>query len=156
MAIHIPRVSHDIRKLNICMNEQLIEQPASWDGIHVQYLSEFYQAQDDYKLFFSEWVEIYVVYPEHQKAITWLIKHHYKQRQSVAQDILSVLFLMSNEVDSWEARLHLLQIMPYIFIPREVYPQVEAFVRSCLETSRTFVGAWSTRAFTKLPNTNRS
>jgi len=125
------------------MNDSLIDKLESWDGVHVQYLKDIYESQRDHRDFFSHLMELYLAHPQYQKAITWLIKYHHEKGQTVDQEIVSTLYLLSNEVNDWETKLHLLQIMPDIFIPRDAYPQVEAFVRKCLEGSKPFVRAWA-------------
>ncbi len=129
------------------MNQILLNKLAEWNGKHTQPLIDVYEGQQDYSAFFKDLIDIYITHSEHQTAITWLFKHHYDAKQTIDQEILNVLYLTCNELTEWEARLHTLQIMPHIFIPREAYPQVETFVRKCLEDPKPFVRAWAYQGF---------
>ena len=53
-------------------------------------------------------------------------------------------------LDVWESKLHLLQCMAYLPVPKSQLPSVESFIRTNLTSDNKFVRAWAYSGFYQL------
>ena len=88
--------------------------------------------------------------PHLQSGATWLLKHHLEQGVSLDADIIEQLYAQLPLFESWQAKLHILQSIPFMPIPATQKNQVEAFLRSCLIDTNKFVRAWAYNGFHEL------
>jgi hypothetical protein len=77
------------------------------------------------------------------RVVTWLMKHHLELKQEFDGDVVEKIFSSLDVLNNWEAKLHLLQCLPYIRIPATYRSETEAFVKSCLTEINKFVRAWA-------------
>tara|TARA_R110002012_G_scaffold77840_3_gene198265 strand:- start:27483 stop:28007 length:525 start_codon:yes stop_codon:yes gene_type:complete len=81
---------------------------------------------------------------ELETGATWLIKHQLENRLAqldLAQTLKLVALL--SQLSGWEARLHCLQIFPFITLPREGRDLILRFVLDCSKDDNKFVRAWA-------------
>lgn len=125
------------------MNNSLLKKIQEWDGKHNQLLKEIYTQNIQKTAFFKDLVEIYKKEKTARIASTWLIKHHYDQKNKLQENLIAELFSQCNLAKHWETKLHLLQILPQIKIPKECLNEVDLFVRNCFNSENKFVKAWA-------------
>ncbi|MEL7121830.1 MAG: hypothetical protein AAFO07_20450, partial [Bacteroidota bacterium] len=130
-------------------NQDLILELQEWDGKHVDYLIDIYDNYSNQDVFFDQLLEISTIQVL-QTATTWLIKHHYDQKQSLNQHQIDNLLGISTELVHWEAQLHVLQLLPKVKISETILPIVDEFVNNCLESKKKFVRAWAYQGFYEL------
>jgi hypothetical protein len=79
----------------------------------------------------------------HTCAVTWLLKHHLQQGNTITDDAARALYLVLPELLDWESRLHILQMMPMLPVPTDLGGHVEANLRDGITHPNKFVRAWS-------------
>lgn len=125
------------------MDKDLQHQLQQWDGKHTDLLIQIYQNHVYSPDFFSDLIDLCFSEPTLQTPATWIIKHHYDQKQSLSENLMNELVKRGKQFSDWEARLHLLQILPKVPMDRGVVPYVEEWVRKGLKDENKFVRAWS-------------
>ncbi len=88
--------------------------------------------------------------PELETGATWLLKRHLERGGRLDAGAIADLFALAPGLQTWEARLHLLQGLLYLRIPESEQPRLEAFVRKCLADPNKFVRAWAYNGFYEL------
>jgi hypothetical protein len=87
---------------------------------------------------------------EVHRGATWLLKHHLEHKNQLSGDQVSLIFSQLESLKNWEAKLHILECLPYLVIPENHRNGVEKFVRSCLLEINKFVRAWAYNAMYEL------
>ncbi len=87
--------------------------------------------------------------PQTQITASWLLKHYLQQQVLDTQQTMDLLNQLQG-IESWQARLQLLQCVQFLKIPSSAKPPLEQYVRENLADSNTFVRAWSYDAFFRL------
>ena len=124
--------------------QELLE---AWDGTHTDYLIQVYLENGESEDFFQALLDLYAGKPDLQVASTWLIKHHYDKGRTLPERLETSLIFTAKELNAWEAKLHLLQLLPKFSLHPNHIPYLEDFVRACLEEEKTFVRAWAYQGF---------
>lgn len=132
------------------MGDTLVAVLRSWDGVRTEHLHDLYVRCQDDPGFFIALVDICSSDPDLMKAATWLIKHHYDHGHILTQTVTDRLLSSCNHADNWEARLHLLQLLPYVPLNEDNLTVVEEFVHRCMGDRNTFVRAWSYQGLVEL------
>lgn len=78
-----------------------------------------------------------------QKGAAWLLKHHLEHDNNLDQLNVIKLFENLNQLEHWEAKLLILQCLPFLSIPTSQKNSVEIFLRNCLMDDNKFVRAWA-------------
>lgn len=125
------------------MNSELIFKLRQWDGVHIEYLKELYKLHSSNVDFFENLVLICTLEQDLQKTATWLIKHHYENRQKLTKHNSENLLNCCIAFENWEAKLHILQLLPFFTISNNSYIVLEEFIRKCLIDKNKFVKAWA-------------
>ncbi len=86
----------------------------------------------------------------YQKAATWLLKAWLESGNKLEKNQIKVVYGFLNKLDHWEAKLHVLQSMPFMPIDKSDRKKVEAFLRVTLTDYNKFVRAWSYNGFYEL------
>ena len=118
------------------------ERLRSWDGIHMEHLSSIYHDYRSQDNFFDNLID-WSSESDIQAATTWLIKHHYDSGLKLNKTQTEHLIKATGELNSWEAQLHVLQILGKLEIDETRLLMVDEFVRRCLKSENKFVRAWS-------------
>ena len=75
---------------------------------------------------------------------TWLLKHHMEVTKRGLNPTLALKLAQTlPDLSGWEAKLHCLQILPYLALPGESTELVFRFVLACREDQNKFVRAWA-------------
>ena len=81
---------------------------------------------------------------ELETGATWLIKHQLENRLAQLDQAQTLkLVALLPQLSGWEARLHCLQIFPFITLPREGGDLILRFVLDCSKDDNKFVRAWA-------------
>ncbi len=114
----------------------------AWDGRSADHLEAVYLRHAGDSGFAARLIELSGRI-ELQSGATWLLKRHLERGGRLGVSEVADLFAQAPDLQTWEARLHLLQAMQYLRIPDTERQQLEAFVRHCLTDSNKFVRAWA-------------
>ena len=136
-----------IHESNSKMRKTLSQQLQQWDGIHTEDLIKLYQAKAQDPLFFDTLIELCLHETMLQKASTWLIKHHYDQRQQLEDAAILKLLSACDHLEHWEAKLHILQIIPSFELKEQSIPLISSFIKSAFDEEKKFVRAAAYPAF---------
>lgn len=90
--------------------------------------------------------------PQHQVAASWLLKHYLEEGGALKPDQVLVLYESLLQLEKWQARLHILQIMQYMPMPQQVKMPLVHFLRLQLGDSNKFIRAWAYNGFFLLAN----
>ena len=123
-----------------------------WDGTSIVVLGEIYDRNSAQKMFASDLIFMLSDLAL-QKGATWLLKRHLETGNSIDEINLSNLLKRVNELQIWESKLHVLQILPWVEIPAVAKGHVEYFLRRCLPDENKFVRAWAYNGFYELART---
>lgn len=121
-----------------CLADALQE----WDGKSVEDILETYEQfhkEDGFVLTLFQSLSS----ESTQSAASWLIKYYLESGNHIVEVMLPLLYEHLGALKTWESRLHVLQILPKIYIPEEYVGQLERFVRASLEDQNKFVRAWA-------------
>lgn len=113
-----------------------------WDGKEVRYLEKVYKQEKSDKFI----ANIIILIRENglvQNAATWLLKRALEDGSVISQSQIENIYKNVDKLDSWESKLHILQIMQYMKVSKKVKAQLERFLRDNLTDSNKFVRAWS-------------
>ena len=125
------------------MISELISKLSQWDGIHIEFLKELYNLHSSNVDFFENLVLICTLEQNLQKTATWLIKHHYDNGKNLTNHNSENLLNCCLKIENWEAKLHILQLVPFFPISNNSYVILEDFIRKCLIDKNKFVRAWA-------------
>lgn len=128
---------------NNMTNSELINKLKLWDGVHIEYLTELYRANFSKLDFFENLATLCVTEQDLQKITTWLIKYHYDNGHTLSQLITEKLMTSCKTVKNWEAKLHILQLLPYFNLTDKSIALADDFARNCLTDKNKFVRAWA-------------
>ena len=85
-----------------------------------------------------------------QKGASWLLKAWFEAGGKLEKEHILSVYTQLNNLDSWEAKVHILQCMPYMPVAKKVLKNVDAFLRFTLTDTNKFVRAWSYNGFYEL------
>ena len=121
----------------------------AWDGKSVAALQSTYQRHGN-EGYFVATVLAHVADVNLQRAATWLLKRYLEAGNPLsAGDCRAILASLSGQ-EHWEAKLHVLQCLPYLEIPEEARVSLETFLDDCVKSDRKFVRAWAYNGFNEL------
>ena len=123
---------------------------SQWDGKHTEPLIGLYQDYQNRADFRDYLVSAYLEHPEWEVPVTWLIKHHYDQKQKLTQEQEQVVLDGFSNLEQWEARLHILQLIPKWSLSKEQAFLLEPLLASAMDDDKKFVRAAAYEAFAKI------
>lgn len=124
----------------------LREQILAWDGKSSEHIKACYRSTDNL-------VDVLIpMLTEESTAVgaSWLLKHHFENAGDMNDKQIRTVYQSLPHLVHWEAKLHVLQSMPYMRIPQSEKATVERFVRAHLCDPNKFVRAWSYNGFYEL------
>lgn len=113
-----------------------------WDEKSSDQILEIYQRYAQEASLAQELIKLLQIV-DLQKGASWLIKHHLESGHNFKNAEISGIYKSLNKVGHWEARLHLLQCIPYISIADTDKEKVEIFLRHSLADENKFIRAWA-------------
>ncbi len=123
-------------------NAALSNAIASWDGKTTSDLEEIGAKFSTQGAYLEDLVSL-AANADLQRGATWLILSALKNGEALDKRQETALLDSLPLMKDWQARLHLLQSLPYFGIPQSCRRGLEAFVRDCLTASNKFVRAWA-------------
>lgn len=78
-----------------------------------------------------------------QNNTTWLLKYYIENNQQVIPEYTRKLISLSEILAPWEAKLHLLQMLPYLKLEKADLPYLDVFINQTLKSDNKFVRAWA-------------
>lgn len=128
----------------------LLKTLAAWDGKSVEILKRLETEHLSAPSYIPDLVAL-VGDPSAERGATWLLKRRFDQGDApLAGPLRDRLFDALGGLRHWEAKLHILQCLERIGIPKARRKEAEQFVRDCLESERTLVRAWAYTGFAVL------
>lgn len=86
-----------------------------------------------------------------QSGATWLLKHHFDEGGGALESkLVKKIYGSTPNLIHWDAKLHVLQCMERLPIPKSELRRVEAFLRHCMKDDAKFVRAWAYSGFHEL------
>ena len=80
--------------------------------------------------------------PNLEAAATWLLKHFLESRRDLDESQQRLILSCLNRVESWQGRLHLLQMLNELLIPEDLQESVAKFCKQSTSDDNKFVRAW--------------
>lgn len=116
-----------------------------WDGKNTDAITLIYQEHHFEPYFIAQIIELSEE-ESYCSGATWLLKHHFEAEEQLTDSEIDAVYGKLNGIENWEAKLHLLQSIPYMPISENNKPLVETFVRACLGDRNKFLRAWAYNA----------
>ena len=110
---------------------------------------KLYQQHCDTPSFIAEVVEA-CSNDKLQNSASWLLKHHLEAGIQLDSHVIAQLYEGLPQLASWQAKLHILQSMPFMPIDKTRKTLVEHFLRDCLTNTNKFIRAWAYNGFHQL------
>ena len=120
-----------------------------WDGKSSDDIDAIYCRHSDNNFFMSQIIELAQQEPL-QKGAAWLLKRHFENGQQIEEIQISKIFRILPNLKYWEAKLLILQCLPYMKIANIEKKGIEFFLRKCLSDENKFVRAWAYNGFYEL------
>lgn len=124
----------------------LADDIASWDAKDATHIKRVYAKHHEQRGFHASLLALFPS-AEHQDGATWLFKHAIDEGDLVAESIdpehTETMCAALDDLVTWPAQLHALQILSVVPIPKPCAPRAESFARACMSSRKTFVRAWS-------------
>ena len=129
----------------------LKEQLSNWDGKSTDYLGNLYDLIKSDSTFVDQLFDV-LAEENLQTAATWLVKHALENGVLLDQSQTYEFYSNADALATWQARLHLLQIMPMLRVPEELRYKLAKFCRFATEDENKFVRAWGYNGLYELAN----
>ncbi len=120
----------------------------AWDGKSAGEIGRVYERHAGSRGFAGRLVRL-LDEPALQVGATWLLKRWFEEG-GAPEALASELYARAGGLVAWEARLHLLQCMPYVPAPRGRAGAVARFLDGCLADENKFVRAWAYSGYYEL------
>ncbi len=85
-----------------------------------------------------------------QTKATWLLKKHLETGNKINEEETSKIWQKLPNLQTWEAKLHILQCIPFLELTLNEKDSIEAFLRENLGSKNKFVKAWAYNGFYEL------
>lgn len=121
----------------------------AWNGKSKDVISGIFRAHREQPDFINGVIEI-IDTSSCERGATWILKAWLEEHNELRSDHVATIFRSLNKLQHWEAKLHVLQSLPYLPISAKEKKRVEAFLRMTLMDENKFVRAWSYNGFFEL------
>lgn len=119
-------------------------------GLTVEERGEAYNLLLEDPTFIDQLIGVLYSNPHYQSVASWFIKYHLEQGGDLTAEEIAQLYDCAQELNNWEALLHILQIVPYVLIPSASLDHAERLIRRTLQHENKFVRAWAYNVFSVL------
>lgn len=92
---------------------------------------------------------------ELEKGASWLLKKHLENDNKLSAVEVTQIMKLLSQLQHWETKLHILQLLPYLTIKKADKKKLEYFLRACLPEQNKFVRAWTYNGFYLLAKQHR-
>lgn len=120
-----------------------------WDGKTVDHLQSVYGRFSGDADFASRLIALSREAPV-QAGATWLLKHHLETGAGLPAKNTKQILGALDQLSHWEARLHLLQLLPLLKIAKGQGAKVARLLDECLADRRALLRAWAYNGFHEL------
>ncbi len=110
--------------------------------INLDDLERYYRLHHKEDNFLDNLLEL-VSEVEFEKANTWLLKRFMEKGNNPPPNLQARILDLLPTVTNWEAKLHLLQILPYLAIPKSRAPDIKTILLKLVEDKNKFIRAWA-------------
>ncbi|MCG8511613.1 MAG: hypothetical protein MI741_20555 [Rhodospirillales bacterium] len=131
------------------MNRDLEQALSQWDGKSTESLSAIHDALSPAPDFADRLLAL-ARKTEFAAGATWLLKRHLESGKSLSKNQIRALWSLAGGLEHWEAKLHVLQCLPFLPVEVSQKDQVAEFLRHCLGSGNKFVRAWAHGGFMEL------
>ncbi len=114
----------------------------SWDGKSIDDIQSIFDTHKLADSFVEELIKL-VALEDCQKGATWLLKRSFESGIDITPTLYSDCFNLLGELNNWESKLHVLQCLPYMQIPKPYVGHLVDFLRELLTDQNKFVRAWA-------------
>ncbi len=121
----------------------------AWDGKSAGDIKAVFDAHRKGSDFADKIVELSVM-SAYEKGGTWLLKAWLEEGHKLEQAQVSKLYRSLSQFEHWEAKLHILQSIPFMPIAEGDCNKVYQFLMNTLTDHNKFVRAWSYNGFYEL------
>jgi hypothetical protein len=120
-----------------------------WDGKSAADIKAIYDIYQTELNFVNDIVELSFIC-DYENAATWLLKAWLEDGNQLKQSQIKTICCSLNQLQHWQAKLHLLQCIPYMPIAEAENETLHTFLRMTLTHQNKFVRAWSYNGFYEL------
>lgn len=138
----------------MCVASIIRNSLAAWDGKSTDYLTQLYNRYTGASL--QQVLKIaasLITTVELQTAATWLLKHAGGTSCALIAPHSTRILTALPHISTWEAQLHILQMLHCLSITPEQRRPLEYFIRECIVSNNKFVRAWAYNGFGILART---
>ncbi|WP_127559308.1 hypothetical protein [Saccharospirillum alexandrii] len=121
----------------------------SWDGKSAADIRAIYDAHSA-DIHFADTLIVLAFTDACEKGATWLLKAWLEAGHALNPDQISTVYASLHQLSHWEAKLHVLQCLPFLSINDAQKASVYDFLRLTLTDHNKFVRAWSYNGFYEL------
>lgn len=122
---------------------------ASWDGKSAAKIKSIYDIHKADDKFLDTIIDCLFV-DNYEKGATWLLKAWLEAGNYIAPQQITHIYSSLEQLKYWEAKLHILQSIPFMPISNAESNKVHSFLRLTLTDQNKFVRAWSYNGFYEL------
>ena len=122
---------------------------AAWDGKSADYIAAIFSSHHKQPKFVDTLIKLAEI-TSYQKGATWLLKAWLEDGNKLNKNQVKKIYRHLENLEHWEARLHMLQCLPFMPIGEDEKKSVEAYLRTTLTDSNKFVRAWTYNGFYEL------
>lgn len=122
---------------------------AGWDGKSASDIKAVYDAYHT-QSGFPDTMIVLSTNSAYEKGATWLLKAWLEAGNKLEPTQIQEIYNLLNNLEHWEAKLHVLQSIPFMPIRESEREKVYNFLRVTLTDPNKFVRAWSYHGFYEL------
>ncbi|MBX3321492.1 MAG: hypothetical protein KF757_00735 [Phycisphaeraceae bacterium] len=122
---------------------------AKWDNKDAASIRQIYDQHSSRRNFVATITRLAAI-PDFERAASWLLKHHLDSGGTCSHAQAREFFARARDFEHWEARLHMLQIMDLVVLPKESVRDIKRLVERCMADENKFVRAWAYNGFARL------
>ena len=126
--------------------ESLKQNIGDWNGKSIETITLIYQQHAKLSGFIEAILDL-LKHEEFQIGSSWLLKHHFEKGSHLNENEIGRVYQCLEKLEGWEAKLHILQSIPYMPIPSAKKECTLSFIRKCLEDDNKFLRAWAYNGF---------
>lgn len=128
---------------------ELEQEIASWNKKSADDILEIYGRHASSPSFIPDLIPL-IAQEATQSGATWLLKQYFEDGNRLAQADINTVYQSLPQLEEWEAKLHILQSIPYMPIPASEAARVHSFLHQCVTDTKKFVRAWAYNGFDEL------
>ena len=117
-------------------------QLSNWDGKQTDVIGQIYTDLSNQAAFIDDCI-VLLTDSELQAGASWLLKRHCDSGQVIHPQQVAAIFDCLDQLQHWQAKLHILQSMQHLPVNPEQLKPVRLFVKNAINDDNKFVRAWA-------------